>query len=318
MKSLFCIGLLIFACSWLQATTWDEPWQGDILKEAEYMVLAEVSACEPSSGLTLDIKDAFGSKLKRSIDVSGFFMLDICSQSGEEPTFNFEVGETCYFLLKKGKKGKFQMPTPTSGYAKLVDGEVYATYRHSYHQTLVPQEVYELTYREIWNFYRTQTYTPDQIEPFILRMATMVPAELVEEEIEVFFLQHAALETAFHLQVPIDFGLLRGFVESDNFHAQISALRAMQFAFLSSGPKQLERFLIATIQETERDPFTQLMAVLTLGRMHHVEGLQALRAIKDTISNEKPEFAGNLMDPRACTHLPTPREAAEAACKRLD
>jgi len=318
MKQLLILLICFFISTVAYTTTWEEPWQSEILEAAEYMLLAEVEHCEPTESMQLRVLKAFESDLTGTIEVDDFFMLDLCSSSGEGPSFEFEPGMMCYFLLKKGENGNYQLPTPTSGYAPVEEGEVYATYRHSIHQALVPQDLYELTYGEIWSYYRTQKYDPNLVEPFILRMATTFPAELVEEEVEIFFLQHAALETALHLGVPIDFGLLRGFAESNNFHAQVSALRAMQFTPQPNGPSLLHSFLKNWIVDGKRDVFTKLMALWTLERLGASDALKSLEAEIESISETKAQFEMNLMDPRVCTKLPSPRVALETALNKID
>lgn len=136
------------------ATTWDEPWQKEIIEKSEYFAYGTVLSASDSL-VTVEIVKSFGNiKLPKIITIDNFFMLHLCSMSGGHgPEFNFDKGEKGYFFLKKGENGNFQIPTPTSGFDRIVDGKVHATYRHTYHQAAVSPEIYEFTYKEIWRKY---------------------------------------------------------------------------------------------------------------------------------------------------------------------
>ena len=82
MKRLKTILFLAFALvtTTTFATTWDEPWQDKVIKDADYFVFAEVKSFDEKKGVTIEIiKSLGGKKLKGKIKITGFYLLDLCS-----------------------------------------------------------------------------------------------------------------------------------------------------------------------------------------------------------------------------------------------
>ncbi|WP_420552311.1 hypothetical protein [Tenacibaculum aiptasiae] len=290
----------------LKAETWDEPWQKEIIKKAEYFILGKVIELD-SLGVHVEITKNFGTKkLSNKILINGFSLLNLRSASGHGVHFDFEKGQNLYFLLTKREDGNYAIPTPTSGFALLDEEDnVYATYRHSYHQALIPKDIYELTYKAIWNYYRGINYNKEIILKFINEQVSKEPAGFDENEISTFFLQHASLETAYLLEIPIELDRLKKFAKSDNFHSRTSSVQLMSLL----DNKETKDFLLEYIQNDVNENFDIVIAIRSLKKIGGKEYKDKLLKIADELSDEGIGFGGNLMDPRIGTSFPSPRAA---------
>lgn len=291
------------------AETWNEPWQKDILKNADFFVLANVISNEEDVGTTIEILKHFGNQsLSGEVLINGFSLLDIRSSSGHGVHLNFEKGQTLYFLLTKGEDGNYTLPTPSSGFAGVDEEKnVYATYRHSYHQALVPQEVYEKTYSEIWNYYKTSNYDQVFVMDFIHENLAQPPAGFEPEDLNTFFMQHVALEMAFLLDISIDLQQLKAFVEYENFHANISALQLLG----NSKDEDVKEYLFNYIKNEKNENFQKVIAIWSLRKIGDQKYINKLKAIKNKLSEDQTGFGGNIMDPRVGTYFPSPKRAVE-------
>jgi hypothetical protein len=230
------------------------------------------------------------------------------SASGHGVHLDFEKDQIIYFLLTKRKDGNYAIPTPTSGFAVLDENKnVTATYRHSYHQALIPQDIYEKTYVEIWNYFKTSEFNKENILPFINEYIDKEPAGFEEKEISTFFLQHAALETAHLLGIPIALDRLKKFVESDNFHSRVSALQLLS----NLNNEETKEYLLSFVKNEQNENFEKVIAIWTLNKIGGKEYEEKLLEIAENQSDEETGFGGNIMDPRVGTRFPSPREAIE-------
>ena len=107
-----------------------------------------------------------------------------------------------------------------------------------------------------------------------------------------------------NLRVELD--ILMKFTGSDNFHAQISAMRAMGNG---RGKKTVEH-LIEFIFNEEKDPFSKTMAIQALAKVGNKRQKQKVMKRVEELSEEETGFGGNIMDPRVCTTVPNPKRAA--------
>ena len=292
----------------LKAETWDEPWQKEIIQKAEYFVLANVIELD-SLGVHLEILQNFGqNKLPDKILINGFSLLNLRSSSGQGVHYDFEKGKKLYFLLTKNEDGNFAIPTPTSGFAVLdEENNVYATYRHSYHQALIPKDIYEMTYQAIWNYYHNLEYDKNSVMEFINEQIKKEPAGFEENEISTFFLQHASLETAYLLDIPIELSRIEKFANSDNFHSKVSSVQLMSLL----DDLVTKEYLFEFIQSDNNDNFEKVIAIRSLKKIGGKEYNNKLKEIANTLSDEETGFGGNIMDPRVATSFPTPREAVK-------
>lgn len=291
------------------AETWDEPWQKEIVQKADFFILAEVVETDEGWVKLKLIKNFSDSGLPEEILIDDFYMLNMTSSSGHGVHFNFEKGEKLYFFLKKNDKGNYSLPTPTSGFANLnAENNVVATYRHSYHQALVPKDIYEFTYKNIWSHFKKGKFDVDSITAFIQQQLNQPPAGFEEDKVALFFLQHVALETAYLLGIKLSFTMIEKFAFSDNFHSRISALQLLG----NLNTNESKDLLLSTMKNELFGNFEQVIAIWALKRINDPSYIKKLKALSDQASDEMTGFGGNIMDPRVGTRFPSPKEAIEA------
>lgn len=287
------------------ACTWDEPWQKEVIQQADYFVFATILDND-SNGVSASILKTFGKE-----ELSGTIIIDsrfshTSRSSGHGSHLHFYKGDSGYFFLKKADNGTYLIPTPTSGFVKLnADGNVYATYRHSYHQAVVPQKLFEQSYKQIWSYYKYKTYEKDSIVPFINVYIDQPRSGFAEQEINTFFKQHVALETAYLLDIPIELNRLKKFIDPDNFHSSVSALQLMG----KSKSEETKLFLHAYIKEKDHPNFEKVIAIWAYAGIASKKEIRNLKRLK--LSDEETGFGGNIMDPRIGTHFPSPKRAVE-------
>jgi len=290
------------------ATSWDEPWQETVVKKTDYLVLARVTATDAHKGIKATIlRSLGGGTLPDTVKISGFYSLQLCGDSpGEEPAFELGGTDSCYFFLQKKPSGEYAIATPTTGFARVKAGQVAATYRHSYHQALVPRAVYELTMTAIFQHYHGQEYDATPINALVDQALASPPAHLDAAGRSTFFLQHAALETVYHLGLTSHYAAVLPFLrDTTNFHAQVSAARALT---ATPTPEDKQLLIKMLVSKSSRD-LAKVVAIKTLTTYRPAELKPQLAALAQTASDEHNGFGGNILDPRICTQVPTVKEA---------
>gem|GEM_PF-773476 len=308
--------LLALSASNVRATTWDEPWADQVIKGASSFVLAKVTASDPAKGVYIQVtKTLAGETISGPVVVNGFYLLHLCSMSaGEGPEFQFDITDSCYFFLYRNEKGQYCIATPTAGYDYVYQGQVGATYRHTYHKAVVPPDVYERTMIAIFNNYHGLSYDKDYIRQFVTKELSQKPAALNEEGAPLFFLQHAALECIYHLRLAVGEDLVYPFLnDTANFHSQVSAARAL-VAFNTPRSKAA---LVQVIGDSTRRGFVKVMCIWTLAEFHPTDLKSTLQTLQRTASTKDDDFGGNIMDPRVCTHIPTVKAALDDLIAKL-
>lgn len=318
MKLLKTILLFIctIICAATHATTWDEPWQEKVIKDANYFVLAKVISCDVEKGITIEVvKSLAGQALKGEIKVTDFYLLDLCSSSGGHgPEYHFDTTMQYYFFIQKNAKKEYCIATPTTGFAMTREGKVSATYRHSYHKAYVPVEVYEKTMTAIFNNYHNLPYDQSYISTYANEHLSLKPAGFNENEINTFFAQHVALECIYHLRLNGFYDKILPFLaDTSNFHNQISAARALR-AYNTQACRQV---LLQFISDTTMRNFSQVMCVWTLSEFRPTEFKLALTQAAKTAGSNQDSFGGDIMDPRTCTYIPSVKEAIEKLISTL-
>jgi hypothetical protein len=310
LKTIF-FSVLIFLYTSVSATTWDEPWQDKVIKEAEVLVFAKIKTTDVEKGVTIDVvKTLAGKEIKGEITITDFYLLDLCSTSGGHgPEFHFPKGtEDYYFFLKKNEKGEYCIATPTTGFDYIKDSKVYANYRHSYHQTITTVDVYEKTMTAIFNNYHDQPYDTSFVRSYVLQYLSLKPAGFSETEINTFFAQHVALECIYHLRLTGFYDNIIPFLnDNSNFHNQISAARAL----MAYDSEDCKKQLLKTISDPKANDFPKVMCIWTLASFKPKELKKELTKLKASASEEENGFGGNIMDPRVCTSVPTVKDALE-------
>jgi hypothetical protein len=310
MKKLRTILLFAIAFFWTTtfATTWNEPWQDKVIKEADFFVLAKINSFDRKEGASIEIiKSLGGQELTGEIKITDFYLLELCSSSGGHGAeFNFEDMTECYIFIKKNDKGNYCIATPTTGFNVVVNGNVYATYRHSYHQALVPADTYEKTMTAIFNKYHNKPYDNQFINEYVNKYLSLKPAGFKESEINTFFSQHVALECAYHLRLTGLYSKIIPFLnDTSNFHNQVSGARAL----ISYNTDECKQELLKVISDTTRSNFVQVLCIWTLSEFKPRELKDQLIKISETASTEENGFGGNIMDPRVCTDFPDVKRA---------
>lgn len=311
---LFLAFALVAKTTW--ATTWDEPWQDKVIKEADFFVFAKVRSFDEKKGVKIEIiKSLGGQEIKGKIKITDFYLLDLCSRSGGHgPEFHFEGIKECYFFIKKNDKGKYCIATPTTGFDYLKDSNVYAIYRHSYHKALVPIDIYEKTMTAIYNNYHSQPYDKQFISEYVNKYLLLKPASLKKDQINTFFAQHVALECAYHLRLTDLYSKLLPFLaDTLNFHNQVSAARAL----VSYNTTDCKQELLNVISDTTRRRFVQVMCIWTLSEFKPTELKEQLIRTYETASSKDVGFGGNIMDPRVCTRVPDVKDALDKLIRTL-
>lgn len=305
-KLLFAL-IFLFSFSNLIAETWNEPWQKEIIQKSDYFVFGKIIE-NSGKNVKVQIVKRFGNQIiPDEIIIDNYFLLDLMSASGESMTTDLKKESSYYLFLKKNKNNNYSLPTPTSGFALLDDENVRATYRHSYHQALIPQSIYEVTYENIWNYYKTEIFDKTKITNFINEQISKSPAGFEENEISSFYLQHSALETSYLLDFSPDIKSILKFAQSDNFHLRVSALQLLG----NYKTKESNDFLVSTILNKTSSNFEKVIAIWSLKKSGNKEHIEILKKNISQLSDKSEGFGGNIMDPRVGTYFPSPKGAVE-------
>jgi len=307
MRSLLTILLLFLSATiTARATTWDEPWHEDVLKNADSFVKVKVFENQGARARVDVIKLIAGTQTPHQIELTGFSMLRLTSTSSGDhgPELLLKPGQVYYLLIKRDEKtNAYQISTPTSGWAKVVDGDVYATYRHTFHQAIVPEDVYEKTMQAIFNSIKGKPYDTAYVSAFLREQLTQNVASWKGENDpglrKRFFLQHAALETFYHLRNGTDLSQLIPFMGNDTYHVQISACRATSRINSTKAKELLMKFI-----ESRGEGFAKVMCVWGLERQNAREMIPRLEAFLTTGTDQETGFGGDIMDPRIGTRFP--------------
>ena len=315
MRSLLFILFVCFIIAhhaW--ATTWDEPWHDEVMRNSESFVKVKITAIQGSGVKAEVIKFLAGERTPEQIELRGFSRLTITSTSSgaDELRLPFAPGQIYYLFIKKSEKANtYQIPTPTSGWASLQGADVAATYRHSLHKALVPEEVYEKTMQAVFNGTKGKPYDTEFIERFIKEQLTQSVAVLNQDPTirKKFFLQHVALESFYHLGKGADLALLIPFMDTDDYHVQISACRAVSRIDSPSSRELLMKYI-----EGKGGGFAKVMCVWGLKRLNARGMISRLEAYLKTGADQETGFGGDIMDPRVGTYFP---ESVKASIKEL-
>lgn len=304
--SFFLCFLSFTTASSVMATTWDEPWHEEVLKNADTFVKVKVTQNNGAQATAVLIKLLAGQQVPQQIELKGFSLLRVMSTSSmaDEIHMPLKPGETYYLLLKRDEKtNSYSLPTPTSGYAQVVGTDVYATYRHSYHQAIVSIDIYEKTMTAIFMGAKNQPFDKKFVADFIKEQLGQPVAnwkgEKDDELSKRFFLQHAALETFYHLGYGADLAMLIPFTKSDAYHVQISACRALGRINSAEAREMLMNYI-----EGKGSGFAKVMCVWALGRQNAREMIPRLETFLKSGQDERTGFGGNIMDPRVGTLFP--------------
>ncbi|MFN5460297.1 MAG: hypothetical protein ACK5AY_10350, partial [Bacteroidota bacterium] len=251
--NIFFIGFIHFSFG----LTWDEPWQEEIFNKSDYFVLGRVIDAN-SASVKIKVLRQFGDKkTEGEIELKGFHLLRVCSQSdSDKVAFYFQMIDSVYLFLKKTEIG-YCLPTPTSGYAIVTNGKVLSTFRHSYHQAHLGVANYELCMKYIWAFYKKLDSDKKPMTEFIDKNLKKKPAGFNGNEINLFFLQHAALEVLYHSKSTADLQMILPFAYSNNNHLVISAVQCLG----NYDSDESKKVLLKIISDPAKDNFVKSLAI---------------------------------------------------------
>ena len=291
------------------ATTWDEPFLETVAKEADALGVFKIEKNEgPKVTLTL-VKHIAGNQPPQQFRLEGFFHLELGSVSaGHGPSYEHTLAEgmSYYLYIKQsGEKDVWQLATPTAGIDLFADkGRIAATYRFSAHDTLIDTQTYEMTHACIFRHLHGKPCDTGKIKKFI-DAALSQPVGVLKDGLNSdtsnrFFAQHAAMETAYLLDLPLEESTLDKFLNSEFFHVQISAVRALS---KSNGKTRTEK-LLALIQSKTTEPMVNVFAVLALEKINDRSVIPRLKELEQSVPEDKAWLGMNIMDPRIATRFP--------------
>jgi hypothetical protein len=289
--------------------TWNEQWTEAVIKHASSLILGKVVAYN-ENGLTIqNLKHICGNAVSETVLINKFSLLECSSYSYPDTELRINIKrDTGYFFISANEDGTYSIATPTTGWDRLRDGKVEATYRISFHQALVPVDVYEKTMTAIFNHYHGNSYDADYMKSIIGKYLLLPPAQVDRGELETFFMQHVALESIYHLRFPVDDTRLLPFILDEyNFHNAISGARAA----VVGNTLLMKQTLIDVIAERKRSGFLKIMCIWTLAEFHPMEKEFRLRLLQleQEASTQPNDFGCNIMDPRIGTYIPTVKQA---------
>lgn len=311
MKNLFSLLILTiltnFPATLKAFDTWNEPWQKEILEKADYFVLGKILESNETEVKVHILQNFSDLDLEIDIIIDDFYLLNMVKSSGAKPYFKLKKDSYYYFFLKKNSNGNYSLPTPTSGYAYMdEDFNVSATYRISFDQAVIPQEIYEFSYVNIWNYFKYKKFDKRQVNDFLDYYLTKEPAGFDKKGIEVFYHQHVALEMAYLLDLTPKFHLVEKFAESENFHSRISALQLMG----NYNSKDAKNYLLNSLTDERFNDFEKVIAIWAIKKIGDQKIINQVRELKDELSDETKGFGVKNTDPRSGTYFPSPKEAA--------
>lgn len=301
---LFSALLVLGLAGTATATTWNEPWHEEVMLASESFVKVRIIEVRESGCKAEVLKSLGGVALPSQIELAGFSKLSLTSVSSasHEVRMPFQVDQIYYlFVAKNPQANTYQIPTPTSGWARVNQGNVAATYRHSYHKAMVPEDVYEQTMQAIFNGIKGRPYNSEAMAAFVKSQLSMSVASLGNDEAmnKRFFLQHVALEAFYFLRKGAELAQLVPFVQSDSYHVQISACRAVSAIDSPASRELLMKFI-----EGKGTGFAKVMCVWGLKRLNARAMVPRLQVFLKSGEDQETGFGGDIMDPRIGTYFP--------------
>lgn len=300
----FALILMFLSAGGVGASTWDEPWHEQVLKQADTLGLYEVAAIDADRIELRRIKTLAGVQTPDRVQVDGLYLMPDAHRhhdhGQDERLAWLQKGERAYLLLKRVGKS-WQLPTPSAGSAGFMeDGRVAATYRASFHQAIQAADAYERVQSCLFLVLHDGECNVAALSQDLDAPLREEPAGLGGEGTERFFRQHVALESAALLGRSIPLATLEPFLMLDDYHVQLSAVRALA---VNAEPGRNAR-LLEFVQDDSREMAARVMAVRIVADLADPELLSALRAYAPKAPQDKAGLAMSIMDPRVGTRFP--------------
>ncbi len=308
----YVLSLLAFISASTFALTWDEPWQKEVIKESDSFGLYTIVKNSGDSLKLKLVKNISGEKTSSEITVSSFYDFKIASSSSghKEPIFFYKPGQKVYFFLKKSGN-EFQVASPTAGNDEILEnGNVAASFRISMHKTEIDTKTYEAAQSCFFLYLHNENCTIDVVNEIIEKPLKERVGELsqqaTQEDADLFFRQHVALESSYIINQQNSYESLKPFLNSKFFHVQISAVRAL--SVINSEAKNHQ--LIEFITKSEASDIAKIMAIVMLNEVNFQGGIEELKNYLPFASKEDVSLVSNIMDPRVSTNYPESVQAA--------
>src|SRR5262245_26664260 len=107
MRSLLFILFVCFLISHdARATTWDEPWHDEVMRNSDSFVKVKITANQGSGVKAEVIKFLAGQRTAAQIELRGYWRLTLTSVSSADDELHlpFTPGQTYYLFIKKSEK----------------------------------------------------------------------------------------------------------------------------------------------------------------------------------------------------------------------
>ncbi|MGM9481623.1 hypothetical protein ACS5PN_10620 [Roseateles sp. NT4] len=287
------------------ANTWDEPWQETVAARATSFGLFKVEKVKGTTATAVLTRHLAGEPTPSAVDIGGYSQLNVTSASSDHWELWLKPGKSYYLYLVKGEKGSWQLLTPSAGTDLLRDnGLVEASYRISMHKALLPVPIYEMTQACIFQRLHAQACNVEPVQRFIDQQLAGEPANpdaaKDQAELDRFFMQHAAMETAAALQYAPAGMDLGKYIGTPAMHVQFSALKLLAATQKESAPQQLATFFCAG----KAEPMSRAYALLLLQTQRMVSAAPTLQACLQTLPGDGQYALTPVMDPRIGTRFP--------------
>lgn len=313
MKIIFLL-LSICVSANTYALTWDEPWQKEVIKEADsFGLYAVVKNSGDSLRLEL-IRHIAGKRLKPKISVSSFYRFRVASSSSNDhdSVFYYKPGQNVYLFLKESRN-KLQIASPTAGNDEVLEnGNVAGSFRISMHKAEIDTKTYEAAQSCFFSYFHSgkckSNVVGEIIEKPLKERVGELSKEASQKDAELFFRQHVALEASYLIKHQNSYETLKPFLDSKFFHVQMSAIRALSVTTSDTKITQIIEF----ITKSGASDTAKVMAIVMLDELNFQGNMNELENYLDSASKEEVSIVAGLMDPRISTVYP---ESVHAAIK---
>lgn len=313
LKKFPGILVMLALCSTLYAATWDEPWHRDVVAKADAFGLFEVVNASASRVTFKQIRHLAGVQTGAEVQVNGYYSRELMSSSAINGVstagspLQFKGSGTRYYLFLKKAGTTWHIASPTSGFAEVrADTMVVGTFRISVHLALIDANTYELSQTCIFRKLHGEDCSADIYTYIRTQLSAAPPEGDSPEQMDRFFKQHVALETAYLSGYALDRETLSKFLPNANVHTQISAVRALR----ASNFPERNATLMAFVTDETRAPVARVMAVQMIKEAGLRELKEQIAAYLPKASSAEVGLGIAIMDPRIGTRFPDSVKAA--------
>ena len=295
----------LLAPSFANANTWNEPWHREVVAAADTFGLYHVDSLTGNVAKVTLKQRVAGVPTPDHMDLDGYFLFTVTSSSSDHWSPWLKPGADYYLYLKQATPGHWQLPTPSAGSDGILPGgDVEATYRISIYKASISQRIYEMTESCIFAALHGAGCERSDVRHFIDEVTSqpvaVISSSASSGERQLFFEQHAALETAALAKLPIADDVVARFLDSAFFHVQISALR-----YVGSSNRPDRYSVISTfVCDPSKTALARIVGVIVLEENDARSEKSALVACRANLKSDDVSLVRGLMDPRVGTRFP--------------